>query len=422
MFPRLLFTLLLLPTTATTATTPSPPPPVILLNGWAGARMQATLDKNSGPHSYCDRNSHGQSVDLWLSAKELVPGVIDCLFDNMALRYNSTNKTYSNTPGVTLDGSVDFGGVDGLNYLDKGVKLSGYFATLISRLEKTLNYTVGKDLRGAPYDWRLAPDGLGQSVVGAASSLPYFTRLKQLVEDTYTLNNNRAVVLLTHSMGGPVALSFLQLQTTEWKTTYVAGFMPLSPPFGGAVSTMLALVSGDTLGVPIVSHKIFHPIQSTCASGPWLFPQPSLWPSTDVLLTAGSTVYTSSNYTQLTSDLGLAQAHNMFVDGVNALALGAFEPPHVRVEVLRGTGVATMASLVYSDRFVSGTVPNAPVERYEYAGDGTVNDRSLNRGKEWMGKQKELVRYWKYENTSHFGILKSDEALDQIVSLLVTFE
>jgi 3-oxoacyl-[acyl-carrier protein] reductase len=76
--------------------------------------MQATLDKNSGPHSYCDRNSHGQSVDLWLSAKELVPGVIDCLFDNMALRYNSTNKTYSNTPGVTLDGSVDFGGVDGV--------------------------------------------------------------------------------------------------------------------------------------------------------------------------------------------------------------------------------------------------------------------------------------------------------------------
>ena len=189
------------------------------------------------------------------------------------------------------------------------------------------------------------------------------------------------------------------------------------------MSTVLALVSGDTLGVPIVSHSIFHPIQSTCASGPWLFPQPSLWGDDEVLVAAPGVTYTSSNYTQLTSDLGLTQALSMFQNGVNELALSKFDPPNVRVEVLRGTGVETPASYVYGGKFVQGSVPSAPtVTRNETEGDGTVNDRSLARAKVWKSQQKEMVRYWTFQNTSHFGILKSDEALDQVVDLLVTFE
>jgi len=172
-----------------------------------------------------------------------------------------------------------------------------------------------------------------------------------------------------------------------------------------------------------VSHSIFHPIQSTCASGPWLFPQPSLWPSNEVLVTTNNAVYTSANYTQLTSDLGLTQAHAMFKDGVNALALGTFEPPNVRVEVLRGTGVSTTASLVYGGSFAAGKVPNAPTTTaIEMTGDGTVNDRSLDRAKAWVGKQSAQVRHWTFPKTSHFGILESDAALNQVVALLVSFE
>jgi len=429
--PHLWLLLLLLHTTTSTYTDQTkdtialsslPPPPVILLNGLAGSRMTAVLDTTTSPHFFCEKNSHNKTIDLWVSAKELVPGVIDCLFDNMKLRYDASTQQYSNKPGVTLDGSVDFGGVSGLAYLDTGIKLSAYFAPLINKLVSTLNYTVGTTLRGAPYDWRLAPDGLNQTVHGSASNTSYFNRLKNLVEETYLLNQNQRVVLISHSMGGPVALSFLQQQTDKWKSTYVAGFMPLSPPFGGAVSTVLALVSGDTLGVPIVSHSIFHPIQSTCASGPWLFPQPSLWKEDEVLVTSPDAKYTSSNYTQLTADLGLKQALSMFQNGVNSLALKNFDPPNVRVEVLRGTGVSTPASYVYSEKFVQGTVPSAPREtRHEMEGDGTVNDRSLARAKIWNSQQKEMVRYWTFQNTSHFGILKSDEALDQVVDLLVTF-
>merc|ERR1719181_1369751 len=138
-------------------------------------------------------------------------------------------------------------------------------------------------------------------------------------------------------MGGPVALSFLQQQTASWKSTNAAGFLPMSPPFGGAMSTVEALVSGDTLGVPIVSHSLFHPIQSTCASGPWLFPQPSLWPENEVLVTSdgGKQVWTSKNYIEMTSALGLTQAESMFRNGLNDL-LDAFDAPGVQTFVLRG--------------------------------------------------------------------------------------
>ena len=409
-------------TTVATASTLSPPP-VILLNGLAGARMQATLNTTTSPHFYCEKNSHGKSIDLWVAAKELLPGVIDCLFDNMQLRYDSVTKIYSNKPGVILDGSVDFGNVSGLDYLETGTKLSAYLAPLIKHLQSSLNYTVGKNLRGAPYDWRLAPDGLQQEVRGAANNTPYFTRLKALVESTVEDNDGLRIVFVTHSMGGPVALSFLQQQTDEWKKIHIAGFIPISPPFGGAVSTVLALVSGDTLGVPIVSHKIFHPIQSTCASGPWLFPQPSLWQENEVLLTSANAVYTSSNYTQLTKDLGLEQAQHMFADGINQLALGDFQAPNVRVEVLRGTGISTPTSYVYDEKFQVGKVPTAPIKTsHEMTGDGTVNDRSLARAALWVQEQKQQVRYWTFNNTSHFGILKNQQALDRIVDLLVTFE
>ncbi len=399
------------------------PPPVILLNGLAGARMTATLNSKTAPHFYCEKNSHGKSIDLWVSAHELLPGVIECLFDNLALRYDSSTKQYSNKEGVTIEGSVDFGGVSGLDYLDPSIKASGYFEALIERLEHSLQYVVGENLRGAPYDWRLAPDGLSQKVQGAASELSYYDRLKTLIEETVASNKGLRVVIISHSMGGPVALAFLQKQTDSWKSKNIAGFMPISPPFAGAVSTVLALVSGDTLGVPIVSHAIFHPIQSTCASGPWLFPQKSLWNKDEILIQSANKIYTSNNYTQLTIDLGLKQAQEMFQDGVNELALSTFEPPNVRVEVLRGTGISTPVSYVYRDSFAPGVVPHAPTATvHAWTGDGTVNDRSLARALEWKTKQNASVRYWEFKNTSHFGILKSEEALDQVVDLLITFE
>lgn len=225
-------------------------------------------------------------------------------------------------------------------------------------------------------------------------------------------------MLVTHSMGGPVAHAFLTRMTSDWKTTFIKAFVPFSPPFGGAISTVMALVSGDTLGVPIVSHSLFHPIQSTCASGPWLFPQPTLWRENEIILTSngGKKIWTSKNYSELAAALGLRQAESMFRNGLNDL-LSAFESPGVPTYVLRGTGVLTPAKYIYSDSFVEGRVPNAPSSiLHEVDGDGTVNGRSLDRARSWSE-----ASYYVFPNTSHFGILTAAPALDKLVQILESF-
>ncbi len=422
------FLLLLLPlAAAAAAAAPAPAarlPPVVLLNGLAGAVIQAKLTgAPPGPHFFCERDTKN-FTKLWVSPTELVPGVIDCFFDNLRVRYDGDARAYSNKPGVTIDGSVDWGGVGGLEYLDPGLSASGYFHDIVKRLAG-IGYAVGTSLRGAPYDWRLAPDGFNATVSGARfQNGSYYSRLRALVEETYALNGNAPVVLLTHSMGGPTALAFLQGMSPQWKATYVAGFVPMSPPFGGAMSTVKALVSGDTLGVPIVAHDLFHPIQSSCASGPWLFPQPALWPAdAQVLLTSngGKTTWTSANYTELCEALGLDQAAAMFRNGLNDLpgAGGAFAAPGVRVEVLRGTGVATPAFFAYDEAFQAGKVPAKPSRtEWEYDGDGTVNGRSLHRAEAWVQQQDAPVNVTTFQNVSHFGILMDGNALDKLQALL----
>jgi lysophospholipase-3 len=122
-------------------------------------------------------------------------------------------NAYVSPEGVTLDTNVDFGDVGGLAYLDPDVELDqlSYFHTLIDLLVKELKYVTGTDLHGAPYDWRMAPDGLGS----------YFEKLRKLIEKTWSANRNQEVILISHSMGGPILQSFLNSMSVEWKKKHI---------------------------------------------------------------------------------------------------------------------------------------------------------------------------------------------------------
>jgi len=78
-------------------------------------------------------------------------------------------------------------------------------------------------VRGAPYDFRFAPH----------SQLSYFDKLRQLVEETWALNDHRKVVLLAHSMGGLYAAYFLSRQPAAWKDRYIQALITVNTPWGG---------------------------------------------------------------------------------------------------------------------------------------------------------------------------------------------
>ena len=239
--------------------------PVILVPGLAGSQVRAQLKDSSPPHSLCEKTSApGKWLQLWLSLEEVAPYAKDCLLSRIALTFDNATGAYSDAPGVTLDTNVDFGNVSGVAALDPAFpKESGYFLPLITFLEQELGYVAGADLHGAPYDWRLAPDG--HSAPGQ-----YYDKVKKLVEQTFSRNGNRSVHFVTHSLGGPTVLGFLNSMTQPWKDTYIASFAPISGPFGGSVAQANAFVAGDTLGVPLIPHDYLRPIQITAASGSFM--------------------------------------------------------------------------------------------------------------------------------------------------------
>lgn len=82
------------------------------------------------------------------------------------------------------------------------------------------------------YDWRLPATYIGS----------WYAQLKALIESTYTSNGNLPVHIITHSMGGPTGLYFLNQMDQAWKDQYVASFIPIAGPWTGAPNALRALV------------------------------------------------------------------------------------------------------------------------------------------------------------------------------------
>jgi len=75
----------------------------------------------------------------------------------------------------------------------------------------------------------------------------YFVKLKALVEETYRINDNQPVIILAHSMGGPMSLHFLQSQSQSWKDQYIRAFVTLSGAWGGSVKALKVFAVGKLI-------------------------------------------------------------------------------------------------------------------------------------------------------------------------------
>ena len=74
------------------------------------------------------------------------------------LKYDPTTGQYSNNDGVETR-VPDFGGTSSIEYLDPSTKwfdTTNYFHAMVQHFVDK-GYTRGKDIVGAPYDWRFSP-------------------------------------------------------------------------------------------------------------------------------------------------------------------------------------------------------------------------------------------------------------------------
>ena len=264
-------------------------------------------------------------------------------------------------------------------------------------------YKSGTSLRGAPYDFRYG-----------APSQPhdYHSRLKALVEETYAANHGNKVTLLTHSMGGLLAHSFLVTQTQEWKDRHIKELISLSTPWKGTVTMMHAILSGYTWGHSIgIDHLTIRRVQRNSQSGYFLLPSPSLWGPSETLVQTTHKNYTAHQYKQIMEDIGYPQGVQMW-EGVKDLIMD-LPHPGVSVFCLHSYGVHTAQTLVYKE----GEFPDFQPTVLHGDGDGTVNLRSLQACREWSNSpatQKHPVVHKVFHRVTHNGMLHDRAVLEYL--------
>merc|ERR1719468_67057 len=104
------------------------------------------------------------------------------------MKYDPKTRTTRNNDGVEIR-VPGFGNSTTVELIGNGT-LGGssnlYFHPIAEALVK-LGYRRGVDMHGAPFDFRKA----------ANEQAKYFDQVTKLIEDTYTKNGNKSVILLT---------------------------------------------------------------------------------------------------------------------------------------------------------------------------------------------------------------------------------
>lgn len=83
----------------------------------------------------------------------------------------------------------------------------------------------------------------------------YFVKLKNLIEETFRANNNTPVIIVAHSMGGPMTMYFLSSQSQAWKNMYIARLITLSGVWGGSMKAVKVYAIGKTILLSLALHK-----------------------------------------------------------------------------------------------------------------------------------------------------------------------
>lgn len=320
----------------------------------------------------------------------------------MKLIYNSTTRTTRNSPGVTTRVG-GFGRTESVEFVDPAKVIgTSYFDTLVRELVD-FGYERDKNILGAPYDFRKAPNELGD----------YFKDLEKLVLRAYKENENEPVVFICHSMGCLNNLYFLNSKPQSWKDKYVRSMISLSGVWAGSVKAMKAFASGDNFGVLVIPSLSLRKDVRTFPSLAYLLPSKEVFPSKKVLVKNHDKIYTVDNYKQFFQDIRYPEGYEMWLDVRNLTSPN--RAPGVEVHCLHGNRVTTIEQLDYE----TGEFPDAKPKIVYGDGDGTVNLVSLQACSGWAKLQKQPLYYKNFNSIDHMTILTDDHVLEYVGEALV---
>jgi len=397
--------------------------PVILVPGLGGSQLQARQKVwGSMPFKCRKAGSYAAWVNPYRMGCATSFCLLNCTVNELSLRYDPVMHSTSNNPHVDVI-VPQLGDVDAVEYFVPSSlgyimsSQSGYYDDVVDLLE-SLGYTKNLNIRGAPYDFRLAPNEMDE----------FYSNMIQLVKETYRDNGNKRVILLAHSMGNLHMLYFLNRMDQEWKDTYIQSFISAAGPWGGAVKILKALASGDNLDAVVHLEHIgmdivlldptkIRPLERSMPSISWMTPSETFWGEDEVMVQApGGVNYTVKDYKRFYQDIDFLQGYSIKQDTTDLIR--DLTPPGVETFCMTGVGIPTYERLDYSSVKTEPWYDEAPVV-ISGDGDGTVNRRSAEGCLRWVGNQEQPVQHTIFKQTTHMSIL-SDEAPLQYIREVIT--
>ncbi|KAK4474213.1 hypothetical protein MN116_000026, partial [Schistosoma mekongi] len=372
--------------------TPNVSYPLVMIPGTAGCQAFAIL-----------KNDPDQKpLPVWLNLKFFA--FIKHFTEYFKLQYDAKTGQSYDADGVDII-FPGWGETWSIENLDETPNMfSEYFGALVYVLRKDPFYVSNFTMRGAPYDFRKAPN----------ENVKFFDKLKGLIEETYINAKQRPIVLLPHSMGCLYALWFLKKCDIQWKKKYIKSVVFSSCPFGGSVKTVKVEASGDNFGVFLRSPLSFRHVQRSMPSLTFLFPDSRLWPPSEPLITTPTTNYSSADYERFFNDINYTVGYRMWTD-THSLVDGLEMPTGIDdIHCIHGSNLSTTDRIAYdAPSLFYNRFPDQVPLLIPGDGDGTVSIRSLEYCRNWPG-----VKYYILPGAEHVHILSDIRHINIVLKIL----
>ncbi|XP_055295032.1 phospholipase A2 group XV-like [Sitodiplosis mosellana] len=367
--------------------------PVILIPGFGGSKMEAKLNKPTAPHWWCSKKS--DYFNIWLDYHPVLS--FDCWMDNLKLVYDPETRKTKNTPGVVTR-VIGWGSTESMEW----IWIFGAYFNYISEALVNRGYIRGKNLFGAPYDFRKGPN----------ESTQWFQNLKQLTEYSYGINKNTRVTFIAYSMGGRMLLHFLQQMPQDWKDKYLERTITLAVPWGGSVRPIQAVSVGYDLGIAVFPNDKLKEMSNTFPSLAYLMPSKQFWEPDEALVIMDSKSYSLENIDEFFYDIGQPQMAEIRKD---QSVYNNFTAPGVEIHCLFGANIPTAERLYFKSGFNSKPVI------LDGDGDGQVNRRSLWGCRHWENTPAQAghaVYFKEFKDVNHLKILYNSESINYILKIV----
>jgi len=308
---------------------------------------------------------------------------------------------------------MDFGGLSGIDYMDRWfgfpIPFTTYYSSLIASLE-SVGFAQGQTLFGAPYDWRIPTTRYELDESG------FNDKFRKLILHAYSVSGNKKVNVITHSLGGLTAVEFFNTMDQQWLDTYVANFIPIAAPWSGSPKSLRTIISGDNFGIEILGINLLNieavmKLSRQAGGIVQLVPFPAFYSSNTVFVQNNNKRYTALDFPQLFKDINspiTGIIHQRTITSIDLL-----KPPNVSTYCIYGIGIKTEVFYNYKNGF-----ENQPEITYSNTGDGTVPIESLLECNDWSKKQSAPVQTKQFNLLGHSDILEDTRVFEYIISIL----